>query len=76
MFQLGYPSSAVKNPDYPSLKDDLKQILSATRPEVVYTHNPAEDSGKFLTLTSGNVQYSSPPENARPAGLTSIVSTH
>jgi LmbE family N-acetylglucosaminyl deacetylase len=51
MFQLGYPSSAVKNPDDPSLKDDLKHILSATRPEVVYTHNPADKHETHIGVT-------------------------
>ena len=42
MLQLDYPSSAVKSPTGTALKDDLKQILGATRPEIVYTHNPAD----------------------------------
>ncbi len=42
MIQLGYPSRAVKNPADESLKNDLKEILSATRPEIIYTHNPAD----------------------------------
>ena len=42
MWQLDYPSSAVKSPTDPALKDDLKAIFSATHPEVVYTHNPAD----------------------------------
>ena len=42
MIQLDYPSSAVKSPSDPSLKNDLKEILTATRPEVVYTHNLAD----------------------------------
>jgi len=42
MIQLDYPSSAVKSPTDPALKNDLKEILAATRPEVVYTHNPAD----------------------------------
>ncbi len=42
MFQLDYPSSAIKSPSDPSLKHDLKEILAATRPEVVYTHNAAD----------------------------------
>jgi LmbE family N-acetylglucosaminyl deacetylase len=42
MIQLDYPSSAIKSPSDPSLKNDLKEILAATRPEVVYTHNPAD----------------------------------
>jgi len=42
MFQLDYPSSAIKSPTDPALKNDLKEILAATKPEVVYTHNPAD----------------------------------
>ena len=42
MIQLDYPSSAVKSPTDPALKNDLKEILSATRPQAVYTHNPAD----------------------------------
>ncbi|MEI6082690.1 MAG: PIG-L family deacetylase [Verrucomicrobiota bacterium] len=42
IFQLDYPSRAVKDPNNVSLRDDLQQILAATRPQVVYTHNPAD----------------------------------
>jgi LmbE family N-acetylglucosaminyl deacetylase len=42
MFQLDHPSSAVKSATDPSLKNDLKEILAATRPEVVYMHNAAD----------------------------------
>jgi len=42
MIQLDYPSSAVKSATDPSLKNDLKEIIAAARPEVVYTHNLAD----------------------------------
>jgi LmbE family N-acetylglucosaminyl deacetylase len=42
MVQLDFPSSAVKSPKDTALKNDLKKILAATRPQVVYTHNPAD----------------------------------
>lgn len=42
MLQLDHPSAAVKNPAQTSLVDDLVSILEATRPGVVYTHNPAD----------------------------------
>lgn len=42
MIQLDYPSSAIKSATDPSLKNDLKEILAAAQPEVVYTHNPAD----------------------------------
>jgi len=42
MIQLDYASSAVKSPTETNLKVDLKTILAATKPRVVYTHNPAD----------------------------------
>lgn len=42
MVQLDYPASAVKNAADPALKNDLREILAAAGPEIVYTHNPAD----------------------------------
>jgi LmbE family N-acetylglucosaminyl deacetylase len=42
MVQLDHPSSAVKSATDKSLQNDLKKILAATKPEVIYTHNPAD----------------------------------
>jgi len=42
MIQLGYPSSAVKDPKSPSVVGDLQAILEAAKPEVVYLHNLAD----------------------------------
>jgi LmbE family N-acetylglucosaminyl deacetylase len=39
---LDHPSSAVKNAADPRVVDDLFEILRATRPEAVYTHNLAD----------------------------------
>ena len=39
---LDHPSSAVKDPGNAGPKEDLKALLSATRPAVVYTHNLAD----------------------------------
>ncbi len=41
-FLLDYPSSAVKEPANQKPVEDLIAILKATRPEIVYTHNPAD----------------------------------
>ena len=51
MFQLDYPSSAIKSPTEQELKNDLKAILAATRPEVVYTHNPADKHDTHIGVT-------------------------
>jgi len=40
--QLDYPSSAVKGEDQCAVVEDLYNILMAARPQVVYTHNPAD----------------------------------
>lgn len=48
MIQLDYPSCAVKSSSDPSLKEDLKRILQATRPHVVYTHNLADKHDTHL----------------------------
>jgi len=56
MIQLGYPSSAVKSPSDHSLKNDLLQILSATRPDVVYTHNPADKHDTHIGVFAATIQ--------------------
>lgn len=42
MVQLDYPSKIVNDPADPRLIEDLRAILAATRPRVVFTHNPAD----------------------------------
>jgi LmbE family N-acetylglucosaminyl deacetylase len=56
MIQLDYPSRAVKSPGDPALKNDLKKILAATRPEVVYTHNLAEKHDTHLGVVVAALQ--------------------
>ena len=56
MIQLDYPSNAVKSASDPSLKNDLKQILSATNAEVVYTHNPADKHDTHIGVTVAALQ--------------------
>ena len=56
MIQLDYPSSVVKSASDPTLKDDLKQILAATRPQIVYTHNPADKHDTHIGVMIAAVQ--------------------
>ena len=56
MLQLDYPSSAVKTPTEASLKNDLKKILAATRPEIVYTHNPADKHDTHIGVVIAAIQ--------------------
>lgn len=39
---LNYPSEAVKDPKERGVVDDIKNILMEAKPQVVYTHNPAD----------------------------------
>ncbi len=56
MIQLDYPSGAIKSPTAQELKNDLKQILTDTRPDVVYTHNPADKHDTHIGVTVAALQ--------------------
>lgn len=56
MLQLMHPSSVVKNPGDTALKEDLKQILQATRPRVIYTHNPADKHDTHVAVVAAALQ--------------------
>jgi LmbE family N-acetylglucosaminyl deacetylase len=56
MIQLDYSSTTVKSPTDRELVDDLKQILAATRPDVVYTHNPADKHDTHIGVTIAALQ--------------------
>lgn len=51
MIQLDYPSSAIKSPTTIELQSDLLAIFTATRPDVVYTHNPADKHDTHIGVT-------------------------
>lgn len=56
MIQLDHPSSSVKSATDSSLRDDLHTILAAARPEVVYTHNPADKHDTHIGVTIAAIQ--------------------
>ena len=56
MIQLDYPSQVIKCRDDWSLKTDLQRILEATRPEVVYTHNPADKHDTHIGVVVAALQ--------------------
>lgn len=56
MIHLDHPSGAVKSAGDPSLKDDLVQILGATQPEIVYTHNPADKHDTHIGVVIAALQ--------------------
>ena len=56
MIQLNVPSSAVKSPTDPMVKNDLKAILAATKPRVVYTHNLADKHDTHIGVVVATIQ--------------------
>jgi len=54
LVQLNYTSAEVKSVKDGHVQDDLAKILKAVRPEIVYTHNPADkhDTHVAVVLTA------------------------
>jgi len=67
---LDYSSSAVKDKNNPDVVDDLKQLLSAAKAKIVYTHNLADKHDTHVAVTLRVVQaIRSLPSGARPEKL-------
>jgi len=67
MIQLDYPSSAVKSATDPALQNDLREILAVMRPEVVYTHNPADKHDTHIGVVVAALQaMRALPRDQRP----------
>jgi len=49
--QLGYSSSAVKDPNHAGVRDDLTAIFRAAKPQVVYLHNLADKHDTHVGVT-------------------------
>lgn len=56
MIQLGYPSRQIKDPKDQAPVQDLALILSLARPDVVYTHNPADKHEAHLGVAVKTVE--------------------
>lgn len=69
-FLLNHPSSSVKDGKNTDVVDDITALLKATRPEVVYTHNPADKHdthvGVLLKLVAALRRL---PKDERPKHL-------
>jgi LmbE family N-acetylglucosaminyl deacetylase len=65
---LDHPSSAVKDPGNAGPKEDLKALLSATRPAVVYTHNLADKHDTHVAVALRTIAaLRELPREQRPA---------
>jgi len=68
--QLDYPSAAVKDPGDTRLARDLEMLLELARPEVVYTHNPADKHETHVAVTvAALAAIRALPDHARPRRL-------
>jgi len=66
--QLAWPSSVVKDPGETRVTEDLRTILEACRPEVVYLHNPADKHDTHVACTLRALDaLRALPEAARPS---------
>jgi len=56
MVQLDYPSGIAKDPADSRLREDLRAIFAASRPRVVYTHNPADKHDTHIAVVVPVIQ--------------------
>ncbi len=56
MVQLDYPSGIAKDAGDSRMREDLRAILAATRPSVVYTHNPADKHDTHIAVVIPVIQ--------------------
>ena len=53
---LDFPSSAVKDPSNADVVNDIKQVLQAARPKIVYTHNLADKHDTHVAVVLRVIQ--------------------
>lgn len=69
-FLLDFPSAAVKDPTDERPVDDLEAILRATRPDVLYTHNPADKHDSHIGVIAKTIAaVRRLPADERPARI-------
>lgn len=67
---LDYTSGAVKDKNNPDVVADLKQLLSAARPKIIYTHNLADKHDTHVGVALRVIQaIRNLPAGARPEKL-------
>ena len=66
-FQLAYPSSAVKDNTNPNVVDELAEIILATQPKVLLTHNFADKHDTHCAVAARTLQaLRKIPQDKRP----------
>lgn len=70
MAQLDYASKVIKDPADTTVKDDLKLLLAGMRPQVVYTHNPADKHDTHIAVVIAVIKaLRELPADARPKAV-------
>ncbi|MCX8052695.1 MAG: PIG-L family deacetylase [Armatimonadetes bacterium] len=70
---LDYTSAAVKDPSNTKIIDDLKRIVTAARPEVIYTHNLADKHDTHVAVSLRLIAaLRELPRNERPTRLLGV----
>ena len=70
MVQLDYPSGIARDAADPRLREDLRAILAATQPRVVYTHNPADKHDTHIAVVVPVIQaIRDLPRDKRPQAV-------
>jgi len=64
---LDYPSSAIKDAKNKGPVDDIEAILKIAKPEIIYTHNPADKHETHVAVVLRTIEAARIlPANARP----------
>jgi LmbE family N-acetylglucosaminyl deacetylase len=67
---LDYSSGAVKDPNNPHVVGDLKRVIAAAKPQVIYTHNLADKHDTHVAVTLRLIQaLRELPADSRPQHL-------
>lgn len=67
MAQLGYSSAEIKEAKRDDFIKDLRSLLLASKPEVVYTHNPADKHTTHIAVVTALIQtIRTLPQSDRP----------
>ena len=70
MVQLDYPSGIARNATDSRLREDLRAILAASKPRVVYTHNPADKHDTHIAVVVPVIQaIRTLPRELRPEAV-------
>jgi LmbE family N-acetylglucosaminyl deacetylase len=70
MAQLHLPSSSIKDPSNDDTENDLLKILTASKPEIVYTHNLADKHSTHIAVAASLIKaIRRLPKDQRPKQL-------